>query len=219
MMNERKIQSALFKAFHSHPYKFTNAYYFNNESDWLSFLASGFCYEVEIKISRSDFKADFKKEKHVVHKSHESKGKTFLRKTYDQIDANPSWDFCRQFPELITSREYFINESVSIDNEWDLRQVAKIRYHMQLSSGIEFVPTEQKMLPNKFFYAVPVGLISKEEVPDYAGLLYVDELGRVTKIKDGKFLHKEKLDVKKLFSKTYYVYERELLNKLTLNNN
>jgi len=47
-MTEKTIQKSLFSAFNSHKYKFTNVYFFNNESDWLSFLDSGFCYECEI---------------------------------------------------------------------------------------------------------------------------------------------------------------------------
>lgn len=214
MMTEKTIQKALLQAFHSHQYKFTNVYYFNNESDWLSFLPSGFCYECEIKISRSDFKADFKKEKHVVHYSNESRGKTFLRKTNNHIDSNPNWEFCRQFPELITAKEYFTNETTRIGQGYDYRQVSKIRLYADISSGVEFVSTETKMLPNKFFYAVPTGLVAKDEVPEYAGLLYVDKFGRVTKIKDGRFIHKDKLEVTKLFNKTYYSYEKELITKL-----
>ena len=72
----------------------------------------------------------------------------------------------------------------------------------------------EEKLPNKFFYAVPKGLISKDEVPDYAGLLYVDENLEVEKIKDGKFIHKDILKPQKLWNKTYYAYQRELASKL-----
>lgn len=210
-MTEKKIQRALFKSFNSHPYKFTNVFYFKNESDWLSFLASGFCYECEIKISRSDFKADFKKEKHIVHKSNEVKKDLFLRKRSDQFSSNPSWEFCRDFPEMIESREYFEGARI---NGGEYQQHTRVRLIAKISSGIEFVSTSNKMIPNKFFYVVPTGLIAKEEVPEYAGLIYVDENGLVTKVKDGKFLHKDKLDIKLLFNKAYYSYERELWSKL-----
>ena len=206
-MTEKSIQKALFRAFNSHEYKFTNVYYFNNESDWLSFLQSGFCYECEIKISRSDFKADFKKEKHTIHKGNEIGSNLFLRKTGTQISTNLSWEFCKEFPELIESREY--SEYGRLNGAF-----SRIHYHAHISSGIEFYSIDNKLIPNKFFYVVPKGLISIHEVPEYAGLIYVDELGNCTKIKDGKFLHKDKLDVKKLFTKMYYSYERELSNKL-----
>jgi len=209
MLTEKLIQKALFRFFYSHKYKFTNVYFFNNESDWLSFLPSGFCYECEVKISRSDFKADFKKEKHTIHKGNEIKSNLFLRKTDRHISTNLSWEFCKEFPELIESSEYFEYGRLN-------GNVTRIRYHAHISSGVQFVSHDNKLLPNKFFYVVPTGLISKEEVPDYAGLIYVDELGNCTKIKDGKFLHKDKLDPKKLFTKMYYSYERELYQKLKL---
>jgi len=207
-MTEKLIQKALFIAFSSHKYKFTNAYYFSNESDWLSFLESGFCYECEIKISRSDFKADFKKEKHAIHKGNELKGNLFLRKQGVSISRNLSWDFCREFPELIESNEY-----LSRRGRYDEENMI-VDYHAITSSKIEFLSHDNKLIPNKFFYVVPYGLIKPSEVPDYAGLIYVDHDLKITKVKDGKFLHKDKLDVKKLFTKTYYAYERELINKL-----
>lgn len=210
-MTEKLIQKALFRAFQSHEYKFTNVYYFNNESDWLSFLSSGFCYECEIKISRSDFKADFKKEKHTIHKNNEIKGNLFVRKQGVSISRNLSWDFCKEFPQLIESNEYLSRKYSRYDSEEMV-----VDYHAVTSSKIEFVSHDNKLIPNKFFYVVPKGLISKEEVPAYAGLIYVDELGNCTKIKDGKFLHKDKLDIKKLFTKMYYAYERELINKLKI---
>lgn len=212
-MNEKLIQKALLNAFDSHHYKFTNVYYFKNESDWLSFLDSGFCYEVEIKISRSDFKADFKKEKHTIHKGNEIKSNLFLRKLGVTISRNLSWDFCREFPELIESNEYLSRRGRHNEEN------TTIDFHAVTSSKIEFVSHDNKFLPNKFFYAVPTGLISKEEVPEYAGLLYIDENLNVTKVKDGKFLHKDKLEVTKLFNKMYYSYYRELYQKLKTQQN
>jgi hypothetical protein len=46
-------------------YFLNNLYVFSNswESDYLSLTKSGYLYEGEVKISKSDFKADFKKEK------------------------------------------------------------------------------------------------------------------------------------------------------------
>jgi hypothetical protein len=208
-MTEKLIQKALFRLFSSHEFKFTNTYFFNNESDFLSFLSSGFCYECEIKISRSDFKADFKKEKHTIHKGNEIKSNLFLRKQGSSISRNLSWEFCRQFPELIESNEY-----ISRRGRRDDPEEMVVDFHAVTSSRIEFVSHDNKLIPNKFFYVVPTGLISKEEVPEYAGLIYVDELGNCTKIKDGKFLHKDKLDPKRLFTKMYYSYERELQQKL-----
>ncbi len=49
----------------------------------------------------------------------------------------------------------------------------------------------KRRLPNKFYYVVPSGLINTDEVPDYAGLIYVDGFHMVT-VKEAPFFHKEK---------------------------
>ena len=203
---ERFIQKALLYKFQSHVYKFTNVFYFNNESDWLSFLTSGFCYEVEIKVSRSDFKADFKKNKHVIH---EANGKKYYTEKGSLVrSSNPDWDFCRNFPELIECKDYTDPYSF----RYNKRQMLTLYYSAM--SSVNFREFKNEKLPNKFFYAVPTGLIKEEEIPEYAGLLYVNEDGTIDKIKDAGFIHKEKLDMMRLFNKTYYSYERELNNKL-----
>lgn len=205
-MTEKLIQKALFNKFHSHEYKFVNVYYFDNESDWLSFLPNGFCYEIEVKISRSDFKADFKKQKHIIH---EANGKKFYTQKGNLVRmSNPDWEFCKNFPELVISQEYNTQYSSWRNN----RNVISL-YFTPYSSVI-FREFKNEKLPNKFFYAVPEGLISKDEVPDYAGLLYVDENLEVEKVKDGKFIHKDILKPQKLWNKTYYAYQRELASKL-----
>ena len=60
-------------------------------------------------------------------------------------------------------------------------------------------------MPNYFYYAVPDGLVSVDEVPDYAGLLYVGH-GGVKHEKDAKKLTDEKFDPAKfkLMDKFYY---------------
>lgn len=204
-MNEKIIQKALFKKFQSHTYKFTNVFYFQNESDWLSFLPNGFCYEIEIKTSRSDFRADFKKQKHVIH---EANGKKYYTVKGSEIKhSNPDWDFCKNFPELVESRDY--------SDAYDRRHNRdRLTLFYTAMSSVEFREFKNLKLPNKFFYAVPKGLISPEEVPEYAGLLYVDNELNVEKIRDGKFIHKDILSPLKLWNKAYYAYERELYNKL-----
>ena len=63
--------------------------------------------------------------------------------------------------------------------------------HEELESG--------KYVANKFFFVVPENLVSAEECPNYAGLIYYveDEYGRVffKQEKPAKFIHKNKYDV------------------------
>jgi hypothetical protein len=104
----------------------------DNEFDVLSLNKSGFLTEFEVKISRSDFKADAKKKK---------------------------WEkYQQRIPE---------------------------------------------QTPNYFNYVCPEGLIEAHEVPEYAGLIYVDNLGALKVIRKAKLLHSYKQDSMKILTKFY----------------
>ena len=61
-------------------------------------------------------------------------------------------------------------------------------------TSIQFVQ-HNKCVPNKFYFAVPENLISIDECPKYAGLIYVGEDFKFGKIvKTAPFIHKEKND-------------------------
>ena len=122
------------------------------ESDTLLVTKSGYAYEIEIKISRADFKNDFK---------HKEKKHLFLER-----------------------------------KAGDLGAVLDDRYR-----------------PNYFYYAVPEGLISPDELPDYGGLIYIHPLSswphfRVDNVKVATQLHKTKFDAERLglMDKFYYNY-------------
>lgn len=146
ILTERKIQRNLWGLFSNHQYRFVNIQFFSvtgEIADFFSFLWSGYCQEVEIKLSRSDFKADFKKPKHEAIKQGKFKG-----------------------------------------------------------------------VANRFYYAVPNGLIKENEIPDYAGLIYVSEFGSLNVIKKAPLLHRLKFDKCGAFNKAYYAYETYTRNKL-----
>lgn len=63
--------------------------------------------------------------------------------------------------------------------------------------------------PNKFYYAVPENLISIDEIPDYAGLVYITEFG-VKEIKKAPFLHKVKNDMTPVLCNKFYYGYRDL---------
>jgi len=48
------------------------------------------------------------------------------------------------------------------------------------------------LLPNYFSFLTPFGLVSAEEVPEYAGLSYIGDDGSITQVKKPKLLHKTK---------------------------
>lgn len=67
--------------------------------------------------------------------------------------------------------------------------------------------TEKVLKPNYFFYAVPEGLIEPEEVPEYAGLVYMCDVWPYVKwVKNAPKIHGEKLgeDDLNLCEKFYY---------------
>ena len=159
--SEESIQRALrhnFLSPSSVRYFTENLNVFEWESDVLKFTKSGYVYEFEIKISRADFKNDFKnkKKKHAL---------------------------------------------------------------------LEDKNSENSKRPNYFYYVVPKDMIDVEDVPDYAGLLYVFPYSFGTfsfiEVKKAPSLHKNKFDFKEsnLMDKFYYNYihwkhkhERDLVN-------
>lgn len=202
-MNEKLIQRALLKKYSSHKYKFCNIYFFNNESDFLTFLPNGNCYEFEIKISKSDFKIDKNKPRHTKYDNTNSK--YYTEKGNTVTLHTPSWEFTKHFPELVVSKVY---------DSYRKNIQDRVELYYTPYSTVYFRSIKHDSMPNRFYYVVPKDLISKDDVPEYAGLLYVTEENTVIKVKEAQVLHKQKLDTHRAFNKAYYTYERVLINKL-----
>lgn len=150
--SEESIQRALrynFLSPSSVKYFTENLNIFDWESDVVKFTKSGYVYEFEIKISKADFKNDFK---------HKKKKHLLLEDSNNEI----------------------------------------------------------KNRPNYFYYVVPYGLISVEDVPEYAGLLYINSTTvgngaphhHFIEVKKAPSLHKNKFDFENsnLMDKFYYNY-------------
>lgn len=118
---------------------------FNWESDVVKFTKSGYVYEFEIKISKADFKNDFKNKK---------------------------------------------NKHAILENS----------------------ETGNEKKPNYFYYVVPKDMITVEDVPEYAGLIYVipysEKRFGFLEVKKAPILHKTKFDFENsnLMDKFYYNY-------------
>lgn len=69
-MNSVYIQNKLSGLFDNYNYKLRNTYVYEWESDFFAISKSGYSVEIEIKISRSDFLADFKKTNYVGKNKH-----------------------------------------------------------------------------------------------------------------------------------------------------
>ena len=83
-MTEHFIQKRLWNKYSHNRYKFLNTFFFTNESDFLTVTAAGYFNEFEIKITKSDFMADFKKPRH-------KKMLASYLKTSEQHVANRFW--------------------------------------------------------------------------------------------------------------------------------
>jgi len=114
------------------------------ECDVLSVTKTDYICEYEIKISKSDFKADFKKEKH----------------------------------KLITENKF--NETITLKK----------------AGNRIFEIVDPYYVPNYFYFVVTENLISLEDIPKYAGLMYFHENGTFSIIKKAPLLHKGKATVK-----------------------
>jgi hypothetical protein len=143
-------------------YRTENLNVFAWESDSLAITKSKYAYEFEIKISRADFKNDFKNKK-MKHQ--------LLEGTYELFGD-----------EFLGDGKMGLNDR-----------------------------------PNYFYYVVPENLIAVEEVPNYAGLVYVkpryNRDGKIywydtEIIKSAPKLHNDKIDENhlKLMEKFYYNY-------------
>ena len=103
------------------------------ESDYFCVNNEGYSFEIEVKISKADFKNDFKKDKHQL----------FLAKD------------------------------------------------------------TKRLVPNRFYYAVPKNLIKESDIPPYAGLIYV-EGSHAQIVKRAPFINKKKYDFRKVLCDKFY---------------
>lgn len=156
---EQSIQKCLNGFFASWKYNVNNLYVFPWESDKLLWTKSGYIYEFEIKISRADYKNDFK---HKVDK-HIILGSPFTKEKY--------------LPEIYEWYEKNKHIYASVDD------YAKTNSRYRIDSY---------KLPNYFYYAVPKGMIDIDEVPEYAGLIWIEGEHLFSIKKKAPCLHKEK---------------------------
>lgn len=131
------------------------------EMDLMCVRKSGFVDEIECKISRSDFKADFKKTIHVVNGT----------------------------------------------NKWGSRAWGNKLKHSLLEEGYCY--------PNYFSFLAPEGLLSSEDIPPYAGWFeayWQQNTVRIRERKQPKRLHKNKIDLSKVYEKIAFRYTASFLS-------
>lgn len=173
----------------SHDYILENVYIFRWESDFFAISKGGLSHEIEVKMSRGDFKADFKK-----IKKHQELEMAHAKKNMFTIRRHLKYEFKKD-------SGYFANQlrtRMTTDFEVEAREGETINL---ISSGIAFKPT---FTPNRFYYACPKDLIKKSEIPKYAGLYYIEKHNILTMIKQAPILHRIKHDFKGILLQKFY---------------
>ena len=145
-------------------YDMDGLYVFGWESDKLLETRSGYIYEFEIKVSKGDFKNDFKhkKEKHSLLRSAMSVQECQL----SLFGGGKPWE---------------VESAASCDGRDGI-----------VGSNVSHRTNKTSKMPNYFFYAVPEGMIEVDDVPPYAGLVYVNANGLCWTVKKAPLLHGEK---------------------------
>lgn len=222
------IQKALFKYFENYTYKLTNSIVTNWEADFFCRSDSGYFVETEIKISRSDYLRDFEKPKHKYFAALKSGKNIIVEKT--KFGEQYPGDLIAKYvvPKIMMQygpfghykkygwgnglevwpREYHNGKIGFWVNDWGevLRVVQEPKDLHAGTSNVSYTELDKIHLPHQFYFCVPDGLIKKEELPDYAGLLYVKN-EKVTQIKRAPYLHKRKMDLTRtLLSKFYNLW-------------
>lgn len=111
--------------------------------------------------------------------------------------------YCIEF-EIKISRTDFFNDKKKVDKHLILETGKSIRYNIQ---------EQHDFKPNKFYYVVPDNLITVDEIPKYAGLLYIDSFNQIITLKEAPFLHKNKLNFNDKFVNKFYYYFQDFKQK------
>lgn len=239
-MTESTIIEQLYSHFANYDYKLNNTFVFNWESDFFAMSKSGYYVECEVKVSRSDFFADFKKEKHRLFESIKEGKSHYIQRLVPWISDGDQlqpqgwinamvlhgreidtlqpliqtplenrYSYYKGFADTkFKLRKYIVNDwmqpSITIGRVW------RNAYHAP-TSKVHIQPMDRVKCPHQFYYAVPEGLITKEEVPPYAGLIVIRahqhedyQSETLHLIKKAPYLHKRMLDLKEELLKKYY---------------
>lgn len=211
-MTVSDIQEALYKLYHNHMYHLYNSYLYNWECDYYSRSKSGKDYEVEIKLSRSDFFADFKKEKHRLFNAALRKDKFFIESHGQRHDGPFGWYDMgllsnRRGPQPPYHTQLEISESAThadfLNGYRDFHLEKRRIAIYARSTRISITPVEKIKIPHRFYYACPDGILKPEEVPAYAGLIHVRGAAAY-EVKKAPFLHKREVDLTATLLKKFY---------------
>ena len=107
-----------------------------------------------------------------------------------------------RFPKLLIENVYFFDQWES-----DLLEVTKlnhfIEYELKVSRSDYLADADKKMkfwtlenglyCPNQFYYICPEGVIQKDDLPNFAGLIWIDERNFCRVIQSAPIIHENRV--------------------------
>lgn len=213
MINE--IYQGLYRHFHNYEYRLSNTFVYEWESDFFAQSKSSYFVEVEVKVSRGDFFRDFAKPKHNLFKDIRA-GKTHhithQPSQGGEIGRVITGELVSQYGEYAKWGSGKHNWRTGLKNgKWgywvnDYGHCSIQHRERRLFAPATYInirAIENIKCPNQLYFACPDGLIKPEEVPEYAGLLYLQN-GYIEMIKKAPYIHKRKQDMDRVLLKKFY---------------
>lgn len=151
----------------------------HQEMDIFGLRKSGYCDEIEIKTSVSDFKADFKK---------------VIQVKVDPYTPEPEWCPCTYKACQMCHGTGTKDDGTpcGYQRRYGERSWDRMKKHEAIETGMT--------IPNYFSFMVPEDIADKVEIPDYAGLYVCTVDGglsnRLTEVKKAPLLHRNKISEK-----------------------
>lgn len=98
---------------------------------------------------------------------------------------------------LYTTRAGFIVEiEIKTDKRDFLNDFKKAKHELMRQGDIN--------TPNRFAFITPNDLVTKDDIPQYAGLYWINENGHLLTIKDAPLIHKDKKKCSPMLCRKYY---------------
>jgi hypothetical protein len=213
MIND--IYTGLYRYFHNYDYRLSNTFVYAWESDFFAQSKSSYFVEVEVKVSRGDFFRDFDKPKHNLfkdiragkthHITHQpTRGGEICKVVIGELETTygPDARWGGGQHNWCTGHKngkwgYWVNDyGPCVIKRREKRLFAPATY-------IDISPIENIKCPNQLYFACPDGLIKPDEVPEYAGLLYLQN-GYIELIKKAPYIHKRKQDMNMVLLRKFY---------------
>lgn len=200
------ITASLINRCHANEFVLQNVFVYDWESDFLYQTKTGYFVEVEIKISRSDFFADFqKKQKHELIRDAFNKKEYIVTSGWIDTYNGASWGQFKCLQINVSSHSWrrnpvdleFLHEEDSFGYWYRINKTRQVDFRERIielkpvSQRIKIEKIEDRFIPNKFYYCCPEGLLKKEDIPEYAGLLYYNaENKQIYEVKKAPHIHK-----------------------------